>query len=188
MNKEFVIFNTIKQQINKTYKQQHISPIHYSDVIMSAMSSQITDVSLVHSTACSEQRKHQSSASLAFVRETHRWPVDSRHKGPVTQKIFPFDDAILDLSNIRNNRANKTKCPSSYTTNLMAINKKMWNVVSRSFHYKISQRDECQCVLHMLSTVITQGFERETDTAEMTARWKENCVCINFAKFLFLIH
>ena len=57
------------------------------------MSSQITDVSLVHSTVRSDQRKHQSSASLAFVRETHRWPVDSRHKGPVTQKIFPFDQS-----------------------------------------------------------------------------------------------
>ena len=43
---------------------------HYSDVIMSAMASQITGVSMVCSTVCSgaAQRKHQSSASLAFVR------------------------------------------------------------------------------------------------------------------------
>ena len=40
------------------------------------------------------QRKHQSSASLAFVRGIHRWPVDSPHKGPVTRKMFPFDDVI----------------------------------------------------------------------------------------------
>ena len=32
--------------------------------------------------------KHQSSASLAFVRGIHWWPVDSPHKGPVTQKMF----------------------------------------------------------------------------------------------------
>ena len=28
------------------------------------------------------QRKHQSSASLAFVRKIYRWPVNSPHKGP----------------------------------------------------------------------------------------------------------
>ena len=42
-----------------------------------------------------DQRKHQSSASLASVWEIHRWPVDSPHKGPVTRKIFPFDDVIM---------------------------------------------------------------------------------------------
>ena len=39
-------------------------------------------------------KKNQSSASLAFVRGIHRWPVDSPHKGPVTRKMFPFDDVI----------------------------------------------------------------------------------------------
>ena len=61
---------------------------HYSDVIMSAMASQITGVVIVYSTVCSgaDQRKHQSSASLAFVREIHRGPVNSPHKEPVTRK------------------------------------------------------------------------------------------------------
>ena len=40
-------------------------------------------------------RKHQSSASLAFVRRIHRWPVNSPHNGPVTRKVFPFDDVIM---------------------------------------------------------------------------------------------
>ena len=35
-----------------------------------------------------DQRKHQSSASLAFVRGIHRWPVNSPHKGLVTRKCF----------------------------------------------------------------------------------------------------
>ena len=43
------------------------------------------------------QRNHQSSASLAFVRGIHRGPVNSPHKGPVTQKMFPFDDVIMDV-------------------------------------------------------------------------------------------
>ena len=40
-------------------------------------------------------KKNQSSASLAFVRGIHRRPVNSPHKGPVTRKIFPFDDVII---------------------------------------------------------------------------------------------
>ena len=42
-----------------------------------------------------DQRKHQSSASLAFVREIHRWPVNSPNKRPVTRKMFPFDDVFM---------------------------------------------------------------------------------------------
>ena len=49
---------------------------------MSVMASEITGISIVCSTVCSgtDQRKHQSSVSLAFVREIHWWPVDSPHK------------------------------------------------------------------------------------------------------------
>ena len=42
--------------------------------------------------------KHQSSPSLAFVREIHRWPVNYPHKWPVTRKMFPFDDVVMRLS------------------------------------------------------------------------------------------
>ena len=42
-----------------------------------------------------DQRKHQSSASMAFVGGIHQWPVNSPHKWPVTQKIFPFYDVIM---------------------------------------------------------------------------------------------
>ena len=64
---------------------------------MSATASQITGASIVCTTVFSgaDQRKHQSSAPLAFVRGIHRWPVNSLHKGPGTQKVFPFDDVIM---------------------------------------------------------------------------------------------
>ena len=66
------------------------------------MASQITSVSTVCSTVGSgaDQRKHQSSASLAFVREftSDRWTI--RTKGPVTRKMFPFDDVIMWGTNI----------------------------------------------------------------------------------------
>ena len=70
---------------------------HYSDVIMSAMVYHITSLTIVYSTIYSgaDKRKHQSSASLPFVGGISRWPVDSPHKGPVTQKMFPFDDVIM---------------------------------------------------------------------------------------------
>ena len=69
---------------------------HYNDVIMGAMASQIAILTIVYSTVYSgDQRKHQSSASLAFVRGIHRWSVNSPHKGPVTRKRFPFDNVIM---------------------------------------------------------------------------------------------
>ena len=58
---------------------------------MSAMASRIISLTIVYSTVYSyaDQRKHQSSASLAFV-----WGFPP-HKGPVTRKMFPFDDVIM---------------------------------------------------------------------------------------------
>ena len=70
---------------------------HYSNVIMGMIASQITSLTIVYSIIYSDadQRKHQSSASLAFVRGIHWWPVNSPHKWPVTRKMFPFDDVIM---------------------------------------------------------------------------------------------
>ena len=54
-----------------------------------------------NSTVCSgaDQRRHQCSASLAFVRGNHRVPLNSPHKGPVTRKMVPFDDVIMPPMN-----------------------------------------------------------------------------------------
>ena len=70
---------------------------HCNDVIMIAMASHITSVSIVCSTVGpgADQRKNQSSASLAFVWGINRWPVNSPYKRQVTRKMFPFDDAIM---------------------------------------------------------------------------------------------
>ena len=73
---------------------------YYTDVITSMMASQITRLSIVYSTVYSgaDQRKHQRSASLAFVRGILRRPVNSPNNGPVTRKMFPFDDVIMSHS------------------------------------------------------------------------------------------
>ena len=78
---------------------------------MSMMVFQITGVSIVCRAICSgvDQRKHQSSGSLAFVREIHQWPVNSLHKGWVTQKMFPFDDVIMILPEVCNEFGNLVK-------------------------------------------------------------------------------
>ena len=70
---------------------------HYGDVIMGTMASQLTSLTIVYRTVYSgpDQRKYQSSASLAFVRRIHRWPVNSPLKGPVMWKMFSFDDVIM---------------------------------------------------------------------------------------------
>ena len=74
-----------------------VSDSHYIDVIMGAIASQITSFTIVNSTVYSDvdQRKHQSSSSLAFVRGIHRSQVNSSYKRPVTRKMFPFDDVIM---------------------------------------------------------------------------------------------
>ena len=64
---------------------------------MGATASLITNFRIVYSTVYSDadQRKHQSSASLAFVRGINRGPVNSPHKWPVMRKMFPFDDVFM---------------------------------------------------------------------------------------------
>ena len=68
---------------------------------MGARASQITSLTIVYWTIHldSDQRKHQSSASPAFVRGIHQWPVNSPHKWPVTRKMFPFDNFIMSERN-----------------------------------------------------------------------------------------
>ena len=67
---------------------------------MGSIASQITSLTIVYSAVNlgADQRKHQSSASLAFVQGIHRGLMNSQHKWPVTQKMFPFDDVIMSES------------------------------------------------------------------------------------------
>ena len=65
----------------------------------------ITRLTIAYSTVYSgaNQRKHWSSASLAFVQGIHRWPVNSPHRWPVTRKMFPFDDVTMSRLSIHTN-------------------------------------------------------------------------------------
>ena len=103
----WVMNYTAPMMLNASWRLHHqfltITLSHYSDIIMNAMTSQITSLTIVYSTVYSgaDQRKHQSFASLAFVRGIHRSPVNYPHKWPVTQEMFPFDDVIMDDFNAR---------------------------------------------------------------------------------------
>ena len=92
---------------------------HYDDVIMTMLASQITSLTVVYSIVYSgvNQRKHQSSASLAFVREIHRGPVNFPHKWPVTRKMFPFDDVT---------QGHKTICDAVVTGNECNVTVKIY--------------------------------------------------------------
>ena len=76
--------------------------VYYNDVMMGALASQITSLTIVYSDVYSDadQRKHQRSVSLAFMRGIHRWLVNSPHKWPVTRKMLPFDDVIMISSEL----------------------------------------------------------------------------------------
>ena len=89
---------------DRCHFQYRIIISHYNDVIMGAMASQITSLTIVYSTVYSgaDQRKHQNLVSLAFVRGIHQSPVNSPHKWPVTRSfdVF-FDDVIMKHCNLR---------------------------------------------------------------------------------------
>ena len=90
-----------------TYSYHHLTNTlqwrHNGGGGVGVMASQITSLTIVYSIVCSgvDQRNHQSSASLAFVRGIHWWPVNSPHKKLVTRKMFPFDDVIMNKNIVK---------------------------------------------------------------------------------------
>ena len=91
---------------------------HYCDVMMGMIASEITSLTIVFSNVYSDadQRKHQSSSSLTFVRGIHRGTVNSPHKWPVTRKMFPFDDVIINVRILTHNNVS-----SWYAQNLRVV-------------------------------------------------------------------
>ena len=105
---------------NPTRRLAIIQTNHYYDIIMGAIASDITGLTSVYLTLRSgtDQRKHQSPTSLAFVRGIHRWPVNSPYKWPVTRKMLSFDDVIMWRINLlcvtQPRRVNEQLMPVDY--------------------------------------------------------------------------
>ena len=115
-----------------------VSISHYGDVIMGAIASQITSLTIVYPSIYSDadQRKHQSSASLAFVWGIHRGPVNSPHKLPVTRKMFPFDDVAM-----------RCECRCFRTQETMHFMSgqaswKVWVQLNSEFYFETSAHEE----------------------------------------------
>ena len=72
------------------------------NVVTGPIVSQITSLTIVFSTVylATDQRKHQSAASLVFLWGIHRRPVTSPHKWSVRRKMFPFDDVIMTTADV----------------------------------------------------------------------------------------
>ena len=110
-------------------------------------------------------RKHQSSASLDFVRGIHRWPLYSPHIGPVTRKMFPFDDVIiwsLYWPDLMIHTARKVSGSMSYEQRPVAF------MGSRATSYiilwVIRSRDPIQCeavVLPVWGPIVGVGWSKD---------------------------
>ena len=76
---------------------------HYGDVIVGAMASQITSLTIVYSTVYSgtDQRNIKAPRHWPLCREfTDDWWIP--HKWPVTRKMFAFDDVIMTVYDMVN--------------------------------------------------------------------------------------
>ena len=116
---------------------------HYNDVIMSAIASRITSLTIVYSSVYADQRKHQSSASLAFVRGIHRWPVNSPYKWPESRKMFPFDDVIMIIWDIE-------CCLLASLQHLVMIRATIWLSVCKTQQFPINVILRAKDLVHYL--------------------------------------
>ena len=108
---------------------------------MGSMASQITSLTIVYSAIYSgaDQRKHLSSASLAFVWGIHWGPVNSPHKWPVTRKMFPFDDVIMQYEYTGMKQSNLIKTWPFDTAKSRTIKKNIYFILnSPEAHYTLS--------------------------------------------------
>ena len=83
----------------------HVAENHYNDVIMGTIANHQPHHCLLNRYSGTDQRKHQISASLAFVRGIHR-----SRTGNV--EMFPFDDVIMttDVHVLFRQQANSWPC------------------------------------------------------------------------------
>ena len=136
---------------------------HNNDLIMSTVASQITGGPIVCSTVGSgaDERKHQSSASLAFVRGIHRGSVNFPHKGPVKRKINPFDDVIMNISS--------------------SLVVRIWILHSFALHHTIIWRIVC----FFVGIVVRLTYA--TKRIKITQNEKKPCG-MSFVRFLFFLY
>ena len=97
---------------------------------MRVMASQITGVAIVYSTIYSGayQRKHQSSASLAFVKGIHWWSLDHQQHERIPQYANPH---ISALSTYLSGSAYFSKTLRSFSRYSFSVFNSLWTSRSR---------------------------------------------------------
>ena len=109
---------------------------------MGAIASQMTSLTIVFSTVYSDpdQRKHQSSASLAFVRGIHRFPVNSPHKWH--SRLIPMYNArfILWPPSLSSNMGRERRWPRWIKKALHIGIKRLWQMASNAENVSIRWR------------------------------------------------
>ena len=96
VNKEITKrYTCTPRKIAKIYRQENHRPLQWRHNDYDGVSNHQPHDCLLNVYSDADHRKHQSSASLAFVRGIRRRPVNSPHKWPVTRKMLPFDDVIM---------------------------------------------------------------------------------------------
>ena len=156
---------------NWTWRGKSSALCHYNDVIMTMMASQITSFKVVYSTVYSEadQRKHQSSASLAFAWGIHRDLWIPHTKGKFRGKCFH----LMTSSCIAIHNISKTSCNTSWVG---VINK------FPPFHYFLSFQ-HCQNTGYLLYIMFTFDRHHHSWAAETSIKYEYESK--NIAGFFF---
>ena len=126
---------------------------HYNDVIMTTIASQITSLTVVYSTVYSDgdQRKHQSSASLAFVWGIHRDRWIPRTKGQLRGKCFHlmtsscymrFQLALLFMRAMLFNKSKVVLRVKVYFTRQKLFHT-WWTIISKTYLQQILKKTAC---------------------------------------------
>ena len=74
---------------------------NYNDVIMGAMASQITSLTIVDFNCLFTRRYKKTSKLHVTGLCVGRWSVNSPHKWSIARKLFPFDDVIMQYGTPR---------------------------------------------------------------------------------------
>ena len=154
---------------------------HYDDVTMSLMASQITSLTSVYSTVYlgADQRKHQSSAPLAFVWGIHRGPVNSTHKWSVTRKKFPFDDVIMWTRSWDISRSCESSLIRAHTLKHITSKSNPFPIsrfIRNEWHVILSFRSQCSCIIQRMSWAGYQSASEVLDVIYLPTLIMDMCI------------
>ena len=132
-------------------------------------------------------RKYQSSASLAFVRGIHRGPVNCPHKWPVTRKMFPFDDVIMQVTATRYLHEASFQIIRSDLTWIYRTDLVISVMTIKAREYSVIRSTHCNCM--DIDIRVTVNFRTLHDTARVVTHIKSGYewrnVISNFLQWTF---